>query len=139
MTYDELKAAVLALPDAEKLNLIYHLQNDLGSWPLATLSAEDILTAMAERGYEHEKLNDWAWSAACRAASKYDSSDEWSDNVDWGCALVLEYAKEEGVELEPTEETEGPHQEISGSRLSHGPRPVRRHRGGITRGRDQDR
>jgi len=107
MDIEQFKATLRALPEDVKWKIKWELDQALDSMPLVTISRREIVETMEEEGYSHPDLNRWAHDAAYRVYSKHPGDDEMrSYAVDWGRSLVIDYAKSDGVTLEPKEEEE---------------------------------
>jgi hypothetical protein len=105
MDVEEIKAAMLALSEEERWRIHSALNDSLNYYPIVTISGYDIAEDMRAEGFEHERLDEWANAAAYRVYNKHDgSADLHSAAVEWGRDLVIEWAKEDGVTLEPKEE-----------------------------------
>jgi len=109
MTVEEIKAAVLALPENDRHDIRWALMESLDTYPIVSIAGADIEQNMADDGYKHERLAEWAKRAAYRVYSKHSGDAEAHYAcIEWGTDLVIEYAKEDGVDLQPVEEEEEP-------------------------------
>ncbi len=93
----------LTKDDAQDL---YHTVTGLAGWhPLECIDEEGVMERALDRWQEHPALEGYAGDAAARVAHKWSGTgDISSEAIDWAMDLIEEYAKADGVELQPTED-----------------------------------
>jgi hypothetical protein len=99
-SFEDLKTAVLALTEDDRWRLKWALDEALDSYPLVTICASEIAAELRASDCLHPNLEEWARSAARQVYGRHPGDDETHGAaVDWGKALVLRYAEEEGADL----------------------------------------
>ena len=92
--------------------IILDCRDTAGWYPLLTLSPEDVLeTAIGRYGDPALALKPYLPAACEYVARKWDAGDDCWNAHDWALDIALEFAAQDGIELEKTEEDPTPNPE----------------------------
>lgn len=110
---DTIKRAELAykyltrtLTPTEATTLIAEIQPVSEWYPLETFDVDNVIQSAIDRWGDRPELEEYAQRACRRVWNKWDSSGDISWNAsEWALDLIIEYAKDDGIELLSMEDT----------------------------------
>ncbi len=96
MTFEELKAAVLALPEDERKQITFAIEDSLHWFVCVNISAEDLLTQLADNDWEHypQAENLGVTLEDCREAASQVARGDWSDSNSFAEGEAIDLAIE---------------------------------------------
>ncbi len=96
MTFEQLKAAVLALPEDERKRIIFAAEDSLHWFVCVNLSAEDLLTQLADNEWEHypQAKDIGVTLEDCREAASQIALGDWSDSNSFAEGEAIDLAIE---------------------------------------------